>query len=176
MLVPVLPQRHVAACRRLRLDRADVRHRIDRKFHPGASLAGVGIVGRDWRNQITTIVHHRRKSSSRVVNQHLCPGVPVNIEEFRVDASAAFPEEDAERINSVLRHDDVEGCVWVVCRISVLAARGIAETEQRAERVSRIRSGNTRPPVVHIQTEEVVSSLEIQVGSEFMHRIVQPEI
>src|SRR5207253_10472695 len=130
----------------------------------------------EWRYQMTTVQHDRRRVRTRVVDQDLGSSVPVNGKELRVDPAAAFPEEDAERINSVLRHNDIEGCVWIVCRISVLAARGIAETEQCAQRISRVRRGNTRPPVVHIQAEEIVSSLEIQVGSEFMHRIVQPEI
>ena len=176
MLIPVLPQRHVAAGGGLGLDRGDVRHGIDREFHPRPDLAGVGVVGRDWRNQIAAIRHHGGKTSGRVVNQHLGSSVSVNGEEFHVDAAPAFPEQDAEGINSVLRHDDVERCVRVVGGTSVLASGTVAETEQSAQRVSGIRSGTTGPPVIHVEAEEISPRLQIEVGGEFIDGIVETEV
>src|SRR5207244_4392129 len=57
---------------------------------------------------------------------------------------------------------------------SVLAARDITETEECAQRIPWIGSGNARPPVVHVQAEYICARLEIQVGLEFMHGVVQP--
>src|SRR5205814_8177016 len=78
---------------------------------------------------------------SRVVDQDLGSGVPVDGQKLQVNAAAAFPEKDAEGINSSVRHNDIEGRIRVVQRISILAARRIAETEHCPQRIPRIRSG-----------------------------------
>src|SRR6266511_3305991 len=114
--------------------------------------------------------------SIRVVNQALGNRVPIKRSEFQVDTAAAFPEEDAEWIDSIFRDNHVKGSVRVVEGSSILAAWGITETEECAQRVPWIRSGNARPAVVHVQAKDIRACLEVQVGLEFMHGVVHPEI